>query len=42
MLWYLQIQVERLNTLLLGVGVLSSCLKLINSLIKMIQAQLNL
>ena len=42
MLWCLQIQEESLKTLLLGVCVLSSCLKLVNSLLKMIQVHLNL
>ena len=42
MLWCLQIQEESLKTLLLGVCVLSSCLKLVNSLLKIIQVHLNL
>ena len=42
MFWCLQIQEESLKTLLLGVCVLSSCLKLVNSLLKMIQVHLNL
>ena len=42
MLLCLQIQEESLKTLLLGVCVLSSCLKLVNSLLKMIQVHLNL
>ena len=41
MIWCLQIQEESLKTLL-GVCVLSSCLKLVNSLLKMIQVHLNL
>ena len=42
MLWCLQIQEESLKTLLLGACVLSSCLKLVNSLLEMIQVHLNL
>ena len=42
MLWCLQIQDESLKTLLLGVCVLSSFLKLVNSLLKLIQVHLNL
>jgi len=42
MLWCLQIQEESLKPLLLGVCVLSSCLKLVNSLLKLIHVHLNL
>ena len=42
MLWCLQILEESLKTLLLGVCMLFSCLKLVNSLLKMIQVHLNL
>ena len=42
MLWGLQIQMESLKTLLMCMCVLFSCFKLVNSLLKIIQAQLNL